>query len=135
MSDRKAFAVGAGALALLIAGCSSGQGESMPPPVAPEGAVPEASRAGDAAFERTYANACGTCHDNGGFGVRVLADRLSAERAMIHRSNDLEADAIRAIVRHGMGAMPAMSKLEVSDAELDTIIAYLGEARRKGVGQ
>jgi mono/diheme cytochrome c family protein len=78
---------------------------------------------------RTYATACGTCHDNGGYAVRVLADRLGPERALIHRTNRLSPEAIRAIVRNGIGAMPAMSKLEVSDSELEAIVEQLGRAR------
>lgn len=80
---------------------------------------------------RTYANACATCHANGGFGVRVIADRNGPERALIHEGTPLPAAAIRAIVRNGLGAMPAMSKVEVSDAELEAIIAGL-ISRRKG---
>lgn len=132
MSGRKPFPAGIAALAVLIAGCSSERGDGVAPPPAAEGAVPQLSLVAGQPLDRTYANACGTCHDNGGFGVRVLADRLGAERALIHRTNDLHPDAIRAIVRNGMGAMPAMSKLEVSDAELDGIIVFLGKVRRGG---
>lgn len=81
---------------------------------------------------RDYATACGTCHDNGGFAVRVLSDRLGPDRALITGRRDLTPAAIRAIVRNGFGAMPAMSKLEVSDQELEAIIAELGKARAGG---
>jgi cytochrome c5 len=81
---------------------------------------------------RTYENACATCHDNGGFGVRVIADRSEPERALIHNGTTLPAAAIHAIVRNGLGAMPAMSKVEVSDAELEVIIAQLISSRKSG---
>jgi len=115
--------------AFLVAGCSSDQGDTAPPPVAPQGGVPQVSMPDVPQPARTYENACGTCHHNGGFAVQVLADRLGADAALIHRRNNLDPDTIRTIVRSGMGAMPAMSKLEVSDVELDDIIAYLGKAR------
>lgn len=80
------------------------------------------------AAARSYADACATCHDRGGFAVRVLADRLGADAALIHQRNSLSPQVIRAVVRNGMGAMPAMSRIEVSDAELDSIIAHLMRA-------
>lgn len=77
---------------------------------------------------RTFANACASCHDGGGFGVVVLRDRVGADRAVLRRRTDLTAGLIRVAVRNGIGAMPAMSKLEVSDVELDGIIAELTRA-------
>lgn len=81
---------------------------------------------------RDYASACGTCHDKGGFAVRVLTDRRGARHSLIHQRHNLPPEAIRTIVRNGMGAMPAMSRLEVSDAELTRIIAELEPARQRG---
>lgn len=117
------------ALLLALSGCSSGADETISPPPTFEGKVPELSRVAGPPPARDYANACGTCHDNGGYAVRVLADRLGPQSALIHRRNTLSPDTIRSVVRNGVGAMPAMSKLEVSDAELDGIIALLGKAR------
>jgi cytochrome c5 len=37
-------------------------------------------------------------------------------------------EAIRLVVRRGLGAMPAMSRAEVSDSELEAIIAHLSSA-------
>jgi len=122
--------VAAIASCLIVAGCS-GDGAAADPPVAPQGDVPPSVLAKASPPARTYQDACATCHDRGGFGVRVLADRLGPENALIHVRNDLAPETIRAIVRNGMGAMPAMSKGEVSDSELDGIIAFLGEARTR----
>jgi len=85
------------------------------------------------AVTRTYANACASCHDNGGLAVKVLTDRLGTKAALIDRGNMLDAETIRFVVRHGVGAMPAMSKLEVSDAALAGIIAHLAKARTRDV--
>lgn len=119
-------------LALLAAACSPESQGAVSPPLAASGPVPELSLASGAAAPRTYATACAACHDNGGYGVRVLADRLGPDNALVHEGNRLSPEAVRAIVRNGMGAMPAMSRLEVSDEELDGIIASLGPARASG---
>lgn len=43
---------------------------------------------------------------------------------------DLTPDFIRAAVRQGMPIMPPLRKTEVTDAELDAIIAYLTQKKR-----
>ena len=119
--------------ALLAIFCAALLAGAAAPPLSPAGKVPAASMARGIDTLRDYAHACGVCHDNGGFAVRVLADRLGPEHALIHKSNQLDPETIRAVVRHGVGAMPAISRLEVSDAELDAIIAELtaGKARSR----
>lgn len=77
------------------------------------------------ASPRRYADACGSCHENNGFGVQMLAARLGSERASLRRDLALPDAYIRLVVRNGFGAMPAMSRAEVTDAELDAIIADL----------
>ena len=84
---------------------------------------------------RDYENACGTCHDKGGFGVQVIASRRGADNALLHQSNNMPPEVVRAIVRNGFGHMPPMSKIEVSDEELDRIVAMLEEVRVKGSGK
>ena len=82
-----------------------------------------------AVVPRDYASACASCHDRGGFGVRVLADRLGSARSLLHAGTALPPEAIRAIVRQGLGAMPAMSRLEVTDKELSSIVEFLVTSR------
>jgi mono/diheme cytochrome c family protein len=79
------------------------------------------------AQQRRYADACASCHENNGFGVQVLAARLGSERATLRRNPPLPAAYIQRVVRQGLGAMPAMSRIEVSDAELASIIAELSQ--------
>jgi hypothetical protein len=55
----------------------------------------------------------------------VLADRKGRDRSVLHEGATLPGAAIRAIVRNGLGHMPAMSKVDVSEKELDAIIVYL----------
>jgi len=78
---------------------------------------------------RTYADVCATCHDRNGFAVQMLTARLGADRALLHRGTRLSPAAIKAIVRNGTGAMPAMSRIEVSDAELADIATWLASQR------
>lgn len=86
-----------------------------------------ADQAPDALPPRRYADACATCHESNGFGVQVLAARLDAERASLRRDPPLPARYVRLVVRNGLGAMPAMSRIEVTDVELELIIAELAQ--------
>jgi mono/diheme cytochrome c family protein len=117
VSARRVVAISALAVMSGVSGC-----------VAPRALVParEPATSTSTPVPRNYANACGTCHDRGGFGVQVLAARLGAAKSLLHAGTQMPAEAIRVIVRQGLGAMPAMSRLEVSDSELDSIVAYLG---------
>jgi mono/diheme cytochrome c family protein len=81
-----------------------------------------------AVVPRDYGSACAPCHDRGGLGVRVLADRLGSTRSLLHTGTALPPEAIRVIVRRGLGAMPSMSRLEVTDAELANIVEFLGQS-------
>jgi mono/diheme cytochrome c family protein len=82
-----------------------------------------------AVVPRDYASACAPCHDRGGLGVRVMADRLGAARSLLHVGTALPPEAISAIVRQGLGAMPAMSRLEITDKELSSIVEFLVSSR------
>jgi len=53
-----------------------------------------------------------------------------AKPAPLEERNDLTPELIRAVVRHGLPIMPPLRKTEVSDAELDAVIAHL--TRKKG---
>jgi len=74
---------------------------------------------------RGYDAACGSCHENNGYGVQRLAERLGKDKARLSQRTDLPAEYIRGVVRRGFLSMPAMSKVEVSDAELDGIVREL----------
>jgi mono/diheme cytochrome c family protein len=50
--------------------------------------------------------------------------------ALLEERKDLAPELIRAVVRHGLPIMPPLRKTEVSDAELESVIAYL--TRNKG---
>ncbi len=77
---------------------------------------------------------CGTCHLDGGFGTNVLAARFGrahiALPPLLELRRDLAADYIRLVVRGGRMAMPPLSRVEVTDAELNAISAYLAGRKK-----
>jgi mono/diheme cytochrome c family protein len=132
---------------LVIAGCSkapeapkAAAGSGGPPPpfllyqtraVAPSGDRTTAGRDGAALFS----NNCGYCHLVGGMGTNLLTkQRVAAgqppETALLVNRTDLTPEYIKSVVRMGKGAMPHQTKVDVTDAELDSIAAYLGKAKK-----
>jgi hypothetical protein len=55
----------------------------------------------------------------------MLGRRLGKERAMLEHRTDLLPELIRHVVRHGIVSMPPLTRVEVTDAELDAIIRHL----------
>jgi mono/diheme cytochrome c family protein len=80
---------------------------------------------GQALFDKR----CAICHAAHGFGANVLARRVGPDKSILADRTDLEAPYIRFVVRHGVGAMPRLTKIEMPDENLDAIIAYLTRAR------
>jgi mono/diheme cytochrome c family protein len=59
-------------------------------------------------------------------GTYLLQKRYgSSEPAALEQRTDLTPDLIRAIVRQGLTIMPPTRKSEVTDGELEAVIAYL----------
>jgi mono/diheme cytochrome c family protein len=97
---------------------------------APPGDSLTAGRDGAALFS----NRCGYCHLIGGMGTNLLTkQRIAAgrppETALLVNRTDLQPDYIKSVVRMGKGAMPHQTKVDVTDAELDSIAAYLAKAK------
>jgi len=82
----------------------------------PEGSSPE--ERGRAVFQ----SHCRLCHGADGAGQPPVVPSL------VDIGTRLNADQIRAVVAHGRGPMPAFSKL--SDAALDSLVAYLSHPER-----
>jgi len=51
--------------------------------------------------------------------------------AVLEQRTDLKPAYIKTVVRHGLYGMPISRKTEISDAELDDVVAYLTENRKK----
>lgn len=80
-----------------------------------------------------YQNSCFVCHGPmpGHPGTKALAAKYGTRlSALLEERTDLSPELIRAAVRRGMNMMPPLRKTEVSDADLDAIVAYLTRARR-----
>ena len=72
-----------------------------------------------------YEKTCNYCHGPGGFAAKKLAKRLGESRALLASRTDLNADYIRYVVRHGIGSMPWYSRTDLSDAQLELVVAWL----------
>jgi len=103
------------ALSLVLAPASADAAEAPPAPAA----APPASAA------TLFEVHCGICHLAMGTGTIMLARRLGREHALLGERTDLDADDIRHVVRNGINSMPPQTRVDLSDAELDRIAAWL----------
>jgi mono/diheme cytochrome c family protein len=76
---------------------------------------------------------CGYCHLVGGMGTNLLTKQRmmmgeTPDKGLLANRNDLTADYVKSVVRMGKGAMPAQTKVDVTEAELDAVSKYLGKA-------
>lgn len=81
--------------------------------------------------ERLFGQECAFCHVGKATGTMMLGRRLGKDQAELVRRTDLDPDYVKAVVRNGLVNMPPFSRVELSDAELDKIAAYLARKRRK----
>jgi mono/diheme cytochrome c family protein len=79
--------------------------------------------------ERLFLRRCGVCHLEGGMGTQILARRVPAGQAKLQDRIGLTPDFVIRTARTGMGAMPRISRVEATDAELAAIAAYLSRRR------
>lgn len=128
--------------ALAIAACGKTQPAATPahseaPPLAPyvmREQLPAGDRlAGDKDGEALFSNRCGACHLAGGMGTNLLMKQRMAlgeppESALLANRQDLSAAYVVSVVRNGKMAMPRLSRVEVTDAELAAIAEYLDKA-------
>jgi mono/diheme cytochrome c family protein len=78
-----------------------------------------------------YRSHCGLCHESGGTGTFMLSRRLGRERALLVGRTDLTEDYVMQVVRHGLMSMPRFTRVEVTDAELASIAAYLAAGKQR----
>ncbi len=130
---------------LALAACN--RAPAPPPPEAAKGGPPPippyqmraempggnrlaAGRNGEALFQ----NRCGACHLAGGMGTNLLTkQRMMAgeppEKGLLVNRDDLTADYVTAVVRAGKNAMPPQTRVDITDAELASVSAYLGKGK------
>lgn len=131
------------ALISLAACGDSGSGEAAsgggqaggPPPLPPyqmRAELPGGGRMAASASngEALFSNRCGSCHLPGGMGTNLITmQRVKAghppDSGLLTNRDDLTADYVTAVVRNGKVAMPPLSRVEVTDAELAAIAGFL----------
>lgn len=123
----------AGSSAVLAEGPPPGPPMMMPPymlrPEAPTGDRLKPGGDGKVLFEVH----CGYCHLLGGMGSNLLTKQRmmmgeTPDKGLLVNRTDLTADYVKSVVRMGKGAMPAQTRVDVTDAELQAVAKYLGKA-------
>ena len=93
--------------------------QTRPAPAAPSG-------------EALFLSKCGYCHLEGGTGTMMLERRLGKGKALLGKRTDLPADYVKAVARNGINSMPTITRVEVTDAELDRIAAFIASKKKAG---
>lgn len=81
--------------------------------------------------ERLFGEKCAFCHVGAkNTGAMMLGRRLGKAHAELTSRTDLDPDYVKAVVRNGLVNMPPINRVELTDAQLDEIAAFL--ARKDG---
>lgn len=80
---------------------------------------------GPSPAEALFNTHCGICHLQMGPGTIMLGRRLGPDHALLDERRDLDTGYIRHVVRNGIGGMPPQTRVDLPDAELDAVAAYL----------
>lgn len=132
LSRRAAIMLGPPLLASLVAiGCSNA--ETLAPSAT---AQTQSSPLNTVTFglgsaiegERLFGRECAFCHVGKSTGAMMLGRRLGKEKAELHKRADLDPDYVKAVVRNGLMNMPPLSRVELTDAELNAIAAWLARS-------
>jgi len=105
-----------------------------PPPYQMRAPLPAGDRlAGGKDGAALFSNRCGACHLAGGMGTNLLSKQRALlgeppDKALLANRTDLTPDYVQTVVRRGKLAMPGLTRVEVTDAELEAIARYLGKA-------
>lgn len=83
--------------------------------------------------EKSWALFCQGCHMPGpeGPGTRMLAARLGWDKAPLKGRQDLDPAYVKHVVRRGLLEMAPLRPTDITDEELDALIAYLREPAGK----
>jgi mono/diheme cytochrome c family protein len=90
----------------------------------------QGARADEAAGRKVFAKWCAPCHSRGpnNPGTAALAAVYkNAKPAALEDRTDLTAPFITQAVRNGVYVMPFFRKTEISDTDLESLIAYLAQ--------
>lgn len=83
--------------------------------------------------EALFTNRCGSCHLAGGMATNLITKQMLAAKrppsdGLLASRTDLTSDYVKSVVRMGKMAMPRLTRVDVTDAELESISHYLGKA-------
>jgi mono/diheme cytochrome c family protein len=117
----------------------SAEGSRTTIPAKPKAQAGASSNAEMARGKATFDLWCAGCHGpmpgTGMFppaGTYRLQQRYKgAVPAVLEERVDLTPELIRTVVRRGVGVMPPTRKTEVTDADLDALVAYLVQKKSK----
>jgi mono/diheme cytochrome c family protein len=113
---------------------AAGAGPPPPPPYQMRPAGPTGDRLAGGDGKTLYEVHCGYCHLTGGMGTNLLTkQRMAAgeppQNGMLVNREDLTADYVKSVVRMGKNAMPGQTRVDITDAELNAVAAYLGKGK------
>ncbi|TAJ92286.1 MAG: cytochrome c [Gammaproteobacteria bacterium] len=103
-------------------------------PILLSGIMAAANGAGTTPGEDLFLHKCGICHLAGKTGAQMLERRLGKDLALLHERKDLAGAYIGTVVRQGLAGMPPLTRVELPDAELDSIVRYLTRSRSSADG-
>ncbi len=88
--------------------------------------APMATSAEEPSGKMLFTTRCGMCHQTNGMGVSILSRRPGdTSKGLLEQRDNLSAEFVYTVARHGTGNMPRISRGEVSDEELRLISLYL----------
>ncbi len=109
-----------------------------PPPLPPyqmRAEVADGNRlAPIATGEALFSKHCGACHLAAGMGTNLITGQQiaagnSPDKGLLANRDDLTADYVKAVARNGKNAMPRQTRVDITDAELDKVAAFLGKGK------
>lgn len=101
---------------------ASGHALAQDPPAA-NGSSRPATETEPVSGKALFQHRCGVCHGPGGMGTALLS--RTREVALLEARSDLAAAYVVLVSRQGFGNMPALTRGELSDEQLDAIAEYL----------
>lgn len=113
------------ALAALAAGSAAFAKKDTDPTAKARVDFPVSAAISKTPDEAVFRARCGYCHLEMGFGTLALMKTHGPEKGLLANRTDLIGDYIRSVVRNGLLGMPAITRAEVTDGELDAIVHYL----------
>jgi cytochrome c5 len=111
--------------ALALAAAIAASAQTPQGPASPARDYPVTAARAKSPGEAAFLARCQFCHVEMGFGTLTLAKRLGPKQALLASRTDLDPDYIRGVVRNGLNTMPPITRVDVSDPELDQIVKYL----------